>query len=331
MNNSWEEVWEQALSGLKYKECENYLVDLVVMLFKYGIPGDVVATILTTVSNGMKIAPFPTDDKYLTEDWSLTNLKWIKNLPKNIPITEGIETEKQFVVFKLYMTDVLPKLVFDHFQLFIADMKEESKRWRKELSDLLFEMKQKQVEIEAGVLTGWVSSIFPNLIKLLDLHLNYAPPEPEKRIYGFRINSKEYDVTKKDKVIEMLFDGLKKAKLIAPDTQFNVFRTIFDSNNEIQPVVWTGQKNQLLYFFWLLYRYEILQRKGKEHPHDWEKMEKCFVNKDGKSWELKNNRAMFRDFENRTGIEVNKREPIRHIIENIVNFWKIPQSHQIKN
>jgi len=330
MSSNWEEVWEQALSGLKYKECENYLVDLVVMLFKYGLPGDFVATILTTVSSYMKFALFPADDKYLTEDWSLTNLKWLKNLPEGSPISEGIETEKQMVVFKLYMVDVFPKLVFDIFREFVVE-KKQNKRCRKELNDLLVEMKEKQAEIDAGITKGGLNGVFPSLIKLLEIHLSNAAPEPEKRIYGFRLNSKEYDVEKKDKAIEMLFEGLKKAKLIAPDTEFKIFRTIFDSTSPIEPVVWTGQKNQLLYFFWLLYRYEILQRKGKEHPHDWEKMEKCFVNKENKSWELKKNRAMFRDFENRTGIEVNKREPIRHIIENIANFWKIPQSPRIKN
>jgi hypothetical protein len=322
-----EEAWKQALSGLKYKECENYLFDLVVTLFKYRLPGDFVADILSTISSYMKFALFPADDKYLTEDWSLGNLKWLKKLPAGAPISEGIKNEKQFVMFKIYMVDVLPKIVFDTFQMFIAD-KKQSKRWRKELSDLLFEMEQKQVEIDTGIARSWLNYIYPGLIKLLKLHLSFSVPEPEKRIYGFRLNLIEYDVEKKDKAIEMLFDGLKKAKLIASDTQFNVFRTIFDSNSEIQPVVWTGQKNQLLYFFWLLYRRRILQGKGKEHPHDWEKMDRCFIKKDGKSWGLKKNRAMFRDFENRTGIEVNKREPIRTIIDEIVNFWEIPRPHR---
>jgi CRISPR/Cas system-associated protein endoribonuclease Cas2 len=269
----------------------------------------------------MKFALFPADDKYLTEDWSLTNLKWIKNLPKDTPITEGIVTEKQFVVFKLYMTDVLPKLIFDIFLMFIAD-KKQSKRWRKELSDLLFEMKQKQVEIDTGLAKSWLNNVYPGLIKLLDLHLSFSVPEPEKRIYGFRLNLIEYDVTKKDKAIEMLFDGLKKAKLIAPDTEFNIFRTIFDSTSPIEPVVWTGQKNQLLYFFWLLYRRRILQGKGKEHPHDWEKMDRCFVKKDGKSFELKKDRKSFGEFDNKTGIAVNKREPIKNLLDSIVEFWK---------
>jgi len=326
-NRDWDEVWEQALSGLKYKECEKYLVDLVATLFRYRFPGDFIADILSTISSYMKFALFPADDKYLTEDWSFGNLKWLKKLPAGTPLSEGIKNEKQFVMFKICMVDVLPKIVFDTFQMFIADRKQ-SKRWRKELKDLLFEMEQKQAEIDTGIAKGWLNNIYPGLIKLLKLHLSFSVPEPEKRIYGFRLNFTEYNVEKKDKAIEMLFEGLKEAKLIDPDTQFNVFKTIFDSNSEIQPVVWTGQKNQLLYFFWLLYGRRILQAKGKEHPHDWEKIEKCFVKKDGKSWELKKNRAMFRDFEERTGIEVNKREPIRKIIDKIVNFWEIPQPYR---
>jgi len=324
-NRTWEEVWEQALSGLKYKECENYLVDLVVTFFKYRLPGDFIANLLDTISSYMKFALFPADDKYLTEDWSLGNLKWLKKLPAGAPISEGIKTEKQFVMFKIYMVDVLPKLVFDTFQMFIADMKQ-SKRWRKELSDLLFEMEQKQVEIDTGLAGSWLNYIYPGLIKLLKLHLSFSVPEPDKRIYGFRLNLIEYDVEKKDKAIEMLFDGLKKAKLIASDTQFNVFRTIFDSTREIQSVVWLGQKNQLLYFFWRLYKLEILQGKGKEHPHDWEKMDRCFVNKDGKSFELKKDRKLFGEFVNRTGIAVNKREPIKNLLDSIVKFWKNRES-----
>jgi hypothetical protein len=320
-NRTWEEVWEQALSGLKYKECENYLVDLVATLFKYRLPGDFVADLLATISSYMKFALFPADDKYLTEDWSLGNLKWLKKLPAGAPISEGIKTEKQFVMFKIYMVDVLPKLIFDTFQMFIAD-KKQSKRWRKELSDLLFEMEQKQVEIDTGIATSWLNNVYPGLIKLLKLHLTFSAPEPEKRIYGFRLNLIEYDVEKKDKAIELLFDGLKKAKLIASDTQFNVFRTIFDSTSEIQPVVWLGQKNQLLYLFWLLYRRRILQSKGKEHPHDWEKMDRCFVNQDGKSFELRKNRKSFGEFDNKTGIAVNKREPIKNLLDGIVKFWK---------
>jgi hypothetical protein len=320
-NRDWNEVWKKVLDGLKYKGCVDYLYDLSGTLWKYELPDDVVATVLTTISSYMKFEPFPTDDKYFTEGWSLSNRIWIKISSEGLGISEGIENEKQLIWFINYITGELPTIVFKVFKLIISE-KKRNRHVQQELSDLLFKMKLTQVEINAGIIKGVLDGIYPHLIELLDLYLNFDAPEPEKRIYGFRLNFVEYNVEKKDKAIEMLFDGLKKAKLIDPDTEFNVFRTIFDSTREIEPVVWIGQTNQLLYFFWLLYRNGILQGKGKEHPHDWEKMEKCFVKKDNKSFLLKKNRKSFGEFDNKTGISVNKREPIKNLLDSIVKFWK---------
>jgi hypothetical protein len=309
----------EALEEIKYNECKNYLADLNVMLVKYRLPEDVVATVLANVANSMRTALFPADDKYLPEDWSPTGLKWIKNLPKDTPISEGIETEKQFVVFKNYMAYVLPKLIFDVFRMFIAD-KKRNRHVKKELSALLSQMEDIQIEIEGGIREGWLNDVYISLIKILKKHLN-SPTPKEKRIYGFMLN-RRYKKWTKTELVNRLFEGLKKAGLIDPGTRLDVFRTIFDPDKEIEPVVWIGKdKNQLLYFFERLYELGILQKKGGKHTYDWKRMDRCFVRQDGKSWELEKSKSMFsREFKNNAGIKEDKKKPIDKIFDDIPIF-----------
>ena len=315
----WNEVWKRALDGLKYEGCVDYLNELVVTLWKYKLPDDVVATMLATISSYMKFEPFPTDDKYLTEGWSLTNYIWIKISSEGIGISEGIENEKQFIWFKNYIASELPQIVFKVFKLIIPE-KKQNKRWRKELSDLLFKMKLMQVEINAGITKGWLDGIYPHLIELLELHRDFTEPEPQKRIYGFKLNPEKYYGAKIENVTYTLFEGLQKAKLIASNTKYYVFRTIFNPNDPIQPVVWRGKKNQLVYFFYRLYELGILQKKGKEHIFDWEKIRRCFIKEDGKSWELRNTRTMVTEFKKGTGIAQDKKMPIDNILNKVVKI-----------
>jgi len=332
-----EEAWKQAIEGLKYEECENYLVGFIAMLFEFKLPVDVIADALKIVSSYMKFDIFPADDKYFTEDWSLTDLHWVKSLPADAPLTKGIENEKQFVLFKTHMVTEFPRVFYDIFRRFVIK-KESSKSGRKELSDLLSIMKLKQIEIETGIEIGWLNDVYPKyktgidtrwlnnvypaLIKFLEIRLNSPTPKPKKGIRGFRLNIK-YNEWTSNELIKRLFEGLMEAGLIDPETKLNVFRTIFDSTREIKPVVWIGtNKNQLLYFFWWLYKLEILQKKGGKHVHDWKKMDKCFVTQDNKSWELKKDRAMFDNFEDKEhpGIAEEKKKPIDKIFNDITIF-----------
>jgi hypothetical protein len=318
-NRDWDKVWKRALDGLKYEGCVDYLYKLSTTLWKYKLPDDVVATTLATVSGYMKVALFPADDKYLPEDWSLGNLKWLKKLPAGAPISEGIKTEKQFEAFKNSMADVLPKLIFDIFKLLLSE-KKRNRHVRKELSDLLSIMKLKQIEIKANKTKGVLDDIYPNLIELLELYLSPLAPKPKKGICGFRLN-KKYEQWKIDEAIRMLWDGLRKAELIDPVTNRKHFETIFDPDNEIQPVVWMGTKNQLLYFFERLYELGILKEEWEQHTYDWKRMDRCFVQENGESWELEKSKSMLsRELKKGAGIKEDKKQPLDKIFDDIVNF-----------
>jgi hypothetical protein len=326
-NRDWDKVWKRALDGLKYEGCVDYLYKLSTTLWKYKLPDDVVATTLATVSGYMKVALFPADDKYLTEDWSPTSLKWIKNLPKGTPISEGIKTEKQFEAFKNYMADVLPKLIFDIFKLLLSE-KKRNRHVRKELSDLLSIMKLKQIEIKANKTKGVLDDIYPNLddiypnlIELLELYRSSFAPKPEEKNYGFMLNRK-YNEWTKTELVRRLFEGLMEAGLIDPETRLDVFRTIFDPDKEIKPVVWIGKdKNQLLYFFRQLYELGILPKKGEKHTYDLKRMDRCFVRENGESWELEKSKSMLsREFPNNAGIKEDKKKPLDKIFNDITIF-----------
>lgn len=116
--------------------------------------------------------------------------------------------------------------------------------------------------------------IFPNLVDLL---------EHKQKFLSFKIH---YRQPRPTKVIETLFKSLKANGLINVNTQFHLFREIFENKQNSIKVDWIDNKATLFYFINQLVEKEIIDKDF----NIWKKVSYCISLRSREIGNLKNSR-----------------------------------------
>lgn len=147
--------------------------------------------------------------------------------------------------------------------------------------------------------TQLLNEPIPDKLPISKIQILQIEPEPvqktktKKTETSIQFNSffyKQFN-TNPDKIND-LWNSLKLNNFISDDTPLPTFKKIFSGKKPEEPIKWIGYNNALYYFIKLLHN-DLKLVENLNHRH-WEITCKCFVDKEGKTFEQSSFRGMKR-------------------------------------
>jgi len=199
---------------------------------------------------------------------------------KQIPVTKGVQTEKQFRFFVEYLNNVFPGTIGTMVNIWCMETKKEHpKRWREILEEgknkLMFHYYYDTAEEKYTFFAGYKYLDYAKLIEsFIQLHSRREKKEP--KIETFKIHP-DVKITK----FYQLYTLLVEKGFIPPNTDKQNFVDIFRGILPPHPIVWLGGKNVLAYLIKILRKRFLTNRR---YPIKF--INKCFIDKTQKSVSL---------------------------------------------